>query len=249
MNRPRPKPPSTGESGIALVIAMLLVLALAGMGAVVLVSVGSDSAVARNESWMEAAAAQAEAGLEFGKAVLAAHVREENSFESALPPPRTSIRAAEGAPWGTALPADAAACGDPRMAGCRDYELFRDERLAGAGSRVYVGRVLRDVGGRALLFDPRAPWAGWSPDLDGDGTADLNGVTVWVRRPVVGATDAGAPHDRAILTAEARHPPPHRPTEPHAVSRLELTLRLAPRPDPEIGDTDYSDGLTNWGRR
>ena len=228
---------------------MLLVLALAGIGAVVVVSVGSDSAVARNESWMEAAAAQAEAGLEFGKALLAAHVREENSFASALPPPRTSIRAAEGAAWGTAVPPDGEACGDPRMAGCRDYELFRDESLAGAGSRVYVGRVLRDVGGRALLFDPRAPESGWAPDVDGDGTADLTGVTVWIRRPVVGAADAGAPHDRAILTAEGRHPPPRRPGDPHAVSRLELTLRLAPRPGSESEDADYGDGLTNWRRR
>ena len=233
---------------MALVIALLLVLALAGIGAVVLVSVGSDSAVARNEAWMETAAAQAEAGLEFAKVLLAAHVREDDSFESALPPVRPSIRAHPEQPWGAALPDDAAACDNPETPGCRDYQTFRDEPMAGGNARVYVGRVLRDVSGRALQFDPRAPLGGWAPDLDGDGTADLVGVTVWVRRPVVGASDAGPPHDRAVLTAEARHPPPQGPDEPHAVSRLELAVRLARRPaadDP--GDNDYSDGLTTWG--
>lgn len=234
---------------MALVLALLLVLALAGIGAVVLVSVGSDGAVARNQAWKARAAGQAEAGLELSKALLAGYVEEHGSFEAALPPVRSSIRAGKGDPWGIALPSDAAACGDPGTPGCRDYEVFRDEPMAGGSSRVYVGRVLRDVGGRALLFDPRAPDAGWAPDLDGDGTPDIAGVTVWIRRPVVGALDAGAPHDRAVLTAEARHPPPRRPEDPHAVSRLELTLRLAPRPSGvEPGDADYSDGLTTWVR-
>ena len=235
---------------MALVLALLLVLALAGIGALVLVSVGSDAAVARNQAWRARAAAQAEAGLELSKALLAAYVEEHGSFEMALPPVRSSIRARDGDPWGRALPLDGAACGDPATPGCRDYEVFRDEPMAGANARVYVGRVLRDAGGRPLLFDPRAPEAGWAPDLDGDGTPDIAGVTVWIRRPVVGARDAGAPHDRAVLTAEARHPPPRRPEDPHAVSRLELTLRLAPRPEArEPGDPDYSDGLTTWVRR
>lgn len=235
---------------MALVLALLLVLALAGIGAVVLVSVGSDGAAARNQAWAAQGAAQAEAGLELAKALLAAYVEEHGSLEMALPPVRPSIEAPAGDPWGRALPPDGAACGDPATPGCRDYEVFRDEPMAGGNARVYVGRVLRDVGGRPLLFDPRAPGAGWAPDLDGDGAPDLAGVTVWIRRPVVGALDAGEPHDRAVLTAEARHPPPRRPEDPHAVSRLELTLRLAPRPpgeEPE--DTDYSDGLTTWVKR
>ena len=235
---------------MALVIAMLLVLTLAGIGAVVLVSIGSDGAVARNESWMEAAAARAEAGLEFGKSVLAAHVEAHGSFEAALPPARSVIHVGPEDPWGRARPEDPAACRRPEQAGCRDYEVFRDEPMAGGTGRVYVGRVLRDPGGRALQFDARAPDAGWSPDLDGDGQADLRGVTVWIRRPVVGDADAGAPHDRAVLTAEARHPPPRSPNDPHAVSRLELAVRLAPRPSPvEAEDLGYSDGLTNWGSR
>lgn len=235
---------------MALVLALLLVLALAGIGAVVLVSVGSDGAVARNQAWAARAAAQAEAGLELGKALLAGYVEEHGSFEMALPPVRSSIRARAADRWGRARPPDGAACGSPGTPGCRDYEVFRDEPMAGTNARVYVGRVLRDLGGRPLLFDPRAPGAGWAPDLDGDGTPDVAGVTVWIRRPVVGAQDTGAPHDRAVLTAEARHPPPQRPEDPHAVSRLELTLRLAPRPSGrEPGDPDYSDGLTTWVRR
>jgi len=172
---------------MALVLALLLVLALAGIGAVVLVSVGSDGAAARNQAWAAQGAAQAEAGLELAKALLAAYVEEHGSLEMALPPVRPSIGAPEGDPWGRALPPDGAACGDPATPGCRDYEVFRDEPMAGGNARVYVGRVLRDVGGRPLLFDPRAPGAGWAPDLDGDGAPDLAGVTVWIRRPVVGA--------------------------------------------------------------
>ncbi len=231
-------------------LALLLLLALAGMGAVILFSVGTDGVVARNEAWSEMAAAQAEAGLEYAKAVLAEHVEGHDTFETALPPVRPTIRADEGEPWGRALPRDSAACSDPEAAGCRDYEVFRDEPMAGGMARVYVGRVLRDLSGRALLFDPRSPRSGWAPDLDGDGTPELAGVTVWIRRPIVGAGDAGAPHDRAVLTAEARHPPPADAADPHAVSRLEMTVRLARRPgsvDP--GDEDYSDGLTNWARR
>ena len=235
---------------MALVLALLLVLALAGIGAVVLVSVGSDGATARNQAWAARATAQAEAGLEVAKALLAGHVEEHGSFQLALPPVRSAVGAPKGDPWGRALPADPAACGDPATPGCRDYEVFRDEPMAGRDARVYVGRVLRDVGGRTLLFDPRAPGAGWAPDLDGDGAPDITGVTVWIRRPVVGSLDAGAPHDRAVLTAEARHPPPRSPEDPHAVSRLEMTLRLAPRPSgEEPEDTDYSDGLTTWVRR
>ena len=235
---------------MALVVAMLLVLVLAGFGAAILVSVGTDGAVARNDAWMEAATAQAEGGLEFAKAVLAAHVERDNSFEGALPPVRTSIRARPGDPWGTALPEDRGVCRRPAMAGCRDYEVFRDQEIAGTNARIYVGRVLRDVNGRALRFDPRDPEGGWAPDLDGDGLPDLSGVTVWIRRPVVGAADAGAPHDRAVLTAEARHPPPGRAGAPHAVSRLELALRLAPRPEGEAAeDRGYGDGLINWNRR
>ena len=232
---------------MALVLALLLVLVLAGIGAVVLHSVGADGAAARNDAWIAAADAQAEAGLEFAKALLGAHVEEHDSLERVLPPARSSIRVRAGDPWGVALPADGAACGDPGIPGCRDYEVFRDEPAAIAYSRVYVGRTLRDIGGRALLFDVRAPESGWAPDLDGDGSPEITGVTVWIRRPVVGERDAGFPHDRAILTAEARYPPPRAPDDPHVVSRLELTLRLAPRPGTrEAASSDYSDGLTHY---
>lgn len=235
---------------MALVLALLLVAALAGIGAVVLMSVGSDGATARNQAWTAGAAARAEAGLELAKVVLAAHVEAHGSFERALPPVRPSIHAPGADARGWARPPDGAACGDPAAPGCRDYEVFRDEPMAGNNARVYVGRVLRDVGGRPLLFDPRAPTAAWAPDLDGDGIPDIAGVTVWIRRPVVGARDAGAPHDRAVLTAEARYPPPRGPEDPHAVSRLEMTLRLAPRPaEPQVADLDYSDGLTTWVQR
>lgn len=236
------------ERGIALVLALLLVLALAGLSATVVITTGADGDVARNARWAAVAAARARAGLEIGKAILAAHVGRDEDFSRALPPARSSIAVTPGAPWGAARPADGAACGQPGSAGCRDYEFFRDQEMAGALSRVYVGRVLRNPAGRALLFDARAPAGGWAPDLDGDGRTEIPGTTVWIRRPVVGGADA-AGHDRAILTAEARHPPPTDPDAPHAVVRLEMTLRLARRPGGGA-DTggDYADDLTNWGR-
>ena len=85
---------------MALVLALLLVLALAGIGAVVLVSVGSDGATARNQAWTARAAARAEAGLELAKAVLAAHVEEHGSFERALPPVRPLDQGPRGGPVG-----------------------------------------------------------------------------------------------------------------------------------------------------
>lgn len=244
----RPGTGAAAERGIALVLALLLVLALASLSATVVITTGADGDVARNGQWAAVAAARARAGLEIGKALLAAHVGRDDDFSRALPPPRSSIGAAPGSPWGAARPPDGAACSQPGAAGCRDYEFFRDQPMAGALSRVYVGRVLRDPGGRAVLFDPRAPTSGWAPDLDGDGRAEIPGTTVWIRRPVVGGADA-PDQDRAILTAESRFPPPADPGSPHAVVRLEMTLRLARRPggggDP---GSDYADDLTNWGR-
>lgn len=251
MNSPRraaSPAPGAGERGIALVLALLLVLALAGLSATVVVTTGADGDVARNARWAAVADARARAGLEVAKALLAEQVRRDDDFSRALPPARNSVSVAPGAAWGAARPADGAACGTPTAAGCRDYEFFRDETMAGAPSRTYVGRVLRDASGRGMLFDARAPAGGWSPDLDGDGRPETPGTTVWIRRPVVGAADA-ADHDRAILTAEARHPPPQSPDAPHAVVRWEMTLRLALRPGG--GDADspgYADDLTNWGQ-
>ncbi len=237
-----------GERGIALVLALLLVLALAGLSATVVITTGADGDVARNARWAAVADARARAGLEIAKALLAEHARRDDDFSRALPPARNSVSVAPGAAWGAGRPADGAACGNPSAAGCRDYEFFRDETMAGTLSRTYVGRVLRDVSGRGMLFDARAPAGGWSPDLDGDGRPESPGATVWIRRPVVGAGDAPG-DDRAILTAEARHPPPESPDAPHAVVRWEMTLRLALRPGGGEADSPgYADDLTNWGQ-
>lgn len=242
---------SARERGAALLIAVLMVAALAGIAAAVVLAVAGGGSMARNEQWGETAAARAEAGLEFAKTVLAAHARAaDGSLEAALPPARPNVSARPGQGWGAALPRDRRACRDPGRAGCRDYERFLDETTAAGTARIYVGRVLRDPAGRALLHDPRAPRAGWSPDLDRDGEPDLAGVTVWVRRPLVGGRDAEG-SDRAVVTAEGTFPPPSRPDDPHAVVRLELALRVAPRPSREAEDSGegYSDVLKNRGPR
>ncbi len=228
----------------------MLILGLASMGAAVVLAVGGSGAIARNQRWAEAAAAQAEAGLEVAKAVLASHARDnDGSLDSALPPPRSDVGVSSGAAWGAARPADNGACSDPGRPGCRDYERFVDQRTPRGAARIYIGRVLRDPGGNALIHDPRAADAAWSPDLDGDGEPDLAGVTVWVRRPLLGASDA-PDGDRVVVTAEGRHPAPAGPDDPHAVVRLEMALRVAPRPpaDEEEDEPGYSDGLKDWGR-
>ncbi len=227
------------ESGLALAVALILALALAVVSAAVISSLGAGSDVSRNRLWAETAAARAEAGLEYAKTVLAAWVERDGSLNGMLPPARARIRAPEGARWGVARPEDPGACRDPQQAGCRDYQMFRDEPVGGASSRIYVGRVLRTPEGRALFFDPRDPRAGWTPS---DATVDLNGVTVWARRPVVGTRDAGDPHDRVVLTAEARYPPPADADDPHAVSRIEMAIRVAPRPPSEEGGLDDYGG-------
>ncbi len=241
---------SARERGVALVVAVLMLAALAGIAAAVVLAVAGSGATARNEQWGEVAAARAEAGLEFAKTVLAAHARAANgSLEAALPPTRSSVSARPGQRWGVALPRDRRACSDPTRPGCRDYERFLDETAAAGTARVYVGRVLRDPAGRALFHDARAPGSGWSPDLDHDGEPDLAGVTVWVRRPLVGGRDA-EDSDRAVVTAEGTFPPPADPDDPHAVVRLELALRVAPRPSrtDDGADGGYSDVLKNHGR-
>lgn len=240
-----------GERGIALVAAVLLLLALAGIAAAVTLVVAGSGSIARNQRWADSAAAEAEAGLELAKSILAEHARAaEGSMAAALPPARVDVTVSPGAPRGAARPADADACPDPNRPGCRDYERFLDQPTRAGNARTYIGRLLRNEAGQALVFDPRAPQRAWAPDLDGDGSPDLAGVTVWVRRPLVGGADA-AEGDRVVVTAEGRYPPPARPEDPHAAVRLELALRVAPRPSSEEeGDSEsgYGDVLDDWAR-
>ncbi len=227
------------DSGLALAVALILALALAAISAAVISSLVAGSDVSRNRLWAEMAAARAEAGLEYAKTVLAGWVEQDGSLNGVLPPARGSIRVTGGAPWGAARPGDADACPEPGRSGCRDYQMFRDESVGGNPARIYIGKVLRTPAGQEMFFDPRAPSAGWTPS---DAVVDLTGVTVWARRPVVGIRDAAEPHDRVVLTAEARYPPPSAPGDPHAVSRLEMAIRLAPRPSAEAGEREDYGG-------
>ena len=115
--------------------------------------------------------------------------------------------------------------------------------------RVYIGRVLQRVDGTLAQFDFRQPAASTAGDLDGDGAADVEGsVTLWVRRPIIGAVDYGAPsaavpgglHDRVILTAEGTAPGAMGAGAGRSVSvrRLEMTVR---QPSSGIEGDVYSD--------
>ena len=67
-------------------------------------------------------------------------------------------------------PADGLACGDPKAAGCRDYQYS----MVQGGNTIYIGRVLRNLNGTPIQYDFRAPMGGDTRgDIDADGTFAL----------------------------------------------------------------------------
>lgn len=227
------------DEGSAFVISILVLFVLTVLGMALMLTTTTEKDIAINYRWGEQAFFNADAALEYGKNVLAAYLVANNDFSAVLPPPRLDVTVPRAtAAWGAAHP-EPGAC-DPTSAGCRDYQFFAD-RCAPDGTdcvRVYIGRVLRRTDGTLAQYDFRMPGGAPAGDLDGDGTADLEGTTtLWVRRPVVGAQDYGAPsdaspsgrHDRAILTAEGTAPGAigAGAARPVSVRRLEMRVRRA----------------------
>ena len=238
-----------GNEGSAFVISILVLFVLTVLGLALMLTTTTEKEIAINYRWGEQAFFNADAGLEYGKNVLAAYLVANSDFSAILPPARVDVRVADAnAPWGAAHP-EPGSC-DPSSPGCRDYQYFAD-RCPSDGTncvRVYIGRVLRRDDGTLAQFDFRAP-PGVAGDLDGDGTSDLEGTTtLWVRRPVVGTEDYGSPnanlpggrHDRAILTAEGTAPGAMGAGagRPVSVRRLEMTVR---RPSTGVEGDVYSD--------
>ncbi|GMR23436.1 MAG: hypothetical protein BMS9Abin37_1865 [Acidobacteriota bacterium] len=237
------------ERGSAFVISILILFVLTVLGMALMLTTTTEKDIAINYRWGEQAFFNADAALEYGKNVLAAYLVANSDFSAILPPPRSDVRVADAnAPWGEARP-DPGSC-DPTSPGCRDYQYFADRCPSDGANcvRVYIGLVLRRDDGTLAQFDFRSP-TGVPGDLDGDGTSDLEGTTtLWVRRPVVGIQDYGAPsadlpsgrHDRAILTAEGTAPGAMGAGagRPVSVRRLEMTVR---RPSTGVEGDIYDD--------
>jgi len=240
-----------GNEGSAFVISILVLFVLTVLGLALMLTTTTEKDIAINYRWGEQAFFNADAALEYGKNVLGAYLLAGGDFATILPPPRIDVTVADsGQPWGVGHP-DPGAC-DPASAGCRDYQFYVDRCPPGGGGpcvRIYIGRVLPRADATLAQFDFRSPGGAVAGDLDGDGTADIEGsATLWVRRPIVGHQDYGVPtpqnpggrHDRVILTAEGTAPGPMGPGAGRSVSvrRLEMTVR---RPSSGVQGDDYSD--------
>ncbi len=205
-----------GEEGSAFVISILVLFVLTVLGMALMLTTTTEKDIAINYRWGEQAFFNADAALEYGKNVLGQTLLRDGDFRNILPPARPDVRVSDSSqPWGQALPENVC---DPSTPGCREYQYYVDHcppLAAGPCVRVYIGKVLPRPDGTLAQWDFRAPGAAVAGDLDGDGAADLEGTfTLWVRRPIVGIQDYGAPdpgnpnglHDRVILTAEGTAP-------------------------------------------
>jgi hypothetical protein len=157
-----------GQAGFALILALLALLLLTFLGLTLAVTTSTELQIATNYRWSEQARYVAEAGVEAGKMIL----RDAPTWESMLPPPRTTRWT--GVPTGT----PPAAAGPTNLIvngiAIRDHENFDcDDKGNGMG----FGRVLRDG------------VTTWQYQSSYDG-AQLNGAfTLWVRRPLWIGTD------------------------------------------------------------
>jgi hypothetical protein len=202
------------EQGSALLLTLVVLFLVSALGVGLALTTTTETDIARNYRYGELAFCSADAGLEYGKNVLAAYALRDGDFRQALPPPRSpgSMNRAPSAGQG------------------RDDETFYRE----GSVRVYIGQVIFDPGnGRRLESTGDGP-GNLGGDLDGDGRPEIEGsITLWVRRPVAGRSDYGFTddkHDRAIVTAEATAPDfgAYRVGGPLGRRRLEMSLRLVP---------------------
>lgn len=237
---------SLSEEGSAFVISILILFVLSVLGMALMLTTTTEKDIAINYRWGEQAFFNADAALEYGKNVLGDYLLRDGDFKNVLPPARDDVTVANSdAPWGDARPE--VTC-DPSSPGCRDYQYFVDHcPPSGAGRcvRVYIGKVLLRPDGTPAQYDFRLPGTAVAGDLDGDGTADVEGtVTLWVRRPVVGTRDYGSLasgkelNDRVILTAEGTAPGAMGAGagRPVSLRRLEMVVR---RPSSGIEGDEY----------
>lgn len=229
------------SEGSAFVISILILFVLSVLGMALMLTTTTEKDIAINHRWGEQAFFNADAALEYGKNILAQYALNNGDFAVLLPPPRADVTVPDDTrPWGEAHPELGAACNPMSDDTCRDYQYYVDQcRPDGSGPcvRVYIGRVLPRPDGTPAMYNFRNPGAAIPGDLDGDGTADVDGTTtLWVRRPILGNQDYGIVNasnptglaDRVILTAEGTAPGAGGAGANRSVSlrRLEMTVRL-----------------------
>jgi hypothetical protein len=212
------------ETGSAFVISILVLFMLSVLGMALMLTTTTETDISVNYRWGEMAFFNAEAALEYGKNVLAAHMLLVGDMSTALPVAR----------------ADMSNCPQDGVGGTRDYQYSILDSVSNI--RVCIGRVLREPGGgRLIQYDFRNPVGGDTRgDIDGDSNRDIQGTaTVWIRRPIEGNIDR-VENDRAILTAEGTAPNYKSVNTGRAVSvrRLEMTVFFPP---PGLGSDRYSD--------
>jgi len=241
-----------GQEGSAFVISILILFVLTILGLALMLSTSTEKDISTNYRWGEQAFFNADAGLEYGKNVLAVYALNVGNFQTVLPLPRANVQVANATVAAATGPMlQGTDCANPAVAGCRDYQYWIDQcppgpyGTTGPCTRVFIGRVLRRFGtGTPVLYDFRSGGLGTDfTEEDGInpiGTPDVQGsVTLWVRRPIVGIADYGATdnrHDRVILTAEGTAPSGSLGGRPTSVRRLEMSVRL---PSAGVGGDEY----------
>ena len=180
------------ESGFALVLAILSLMLLTFLGLTLATTTSTELQIATNYRWSQQALYNAEAGVEFGKTLLAGM-----NWQAILPAARP------GTPlWGTAPPAApptapfarADQWGEPT----RNFENWScDSRGNGAGYGV-------------VLDDGVSPFP--YQNVTNILGQELNGsVSIWIRRPVIvqpngELADYAADDDNLVLVAEGIAP-------------------------------------------
>jgi len=174
---------SSRESGFALILALLALVLLTTMGLALSNSTSIELQISTNQRWSESARFNAEAGIEYGKALLMA----QPTWDAILPEARPAAAAwapkawtgAASAPTQTGNYANSQPLQSPWSAtpppGARSTRSFENWKCDTRGYGMGYG-VIFDDGGAAGAQEYQSQVGG----------ATLNGAyTLWLRRPVM----------------------------------------------------------------
>ena len=220
-----------GAAGFALILAILALMLLTFLGLTLATMTSSELQIATNYRWSQQALYNAEAGIEYGKALL-----RNMNWSLVLPaprmgPPPTGVTCTASGPsagfkcwkpqgtWTPQPPAEPAPYARPDAHGnpTRNFENRNCDRYGGG---MGFGVVLDDGGANPAPYQ--------NVTTAGPGVPALNGAfTLWVRRQVLlnqdgSLSDAPAGTDTTVvLTAEG--------TAPYTGESSEMTIAQANR--------------------